>query len=148
MNHVSLIGRLTKDPVVRYMPDSQTAVATFSLAVDRPVKQGQEKKADFPRVTVFGKQAENCERYISKGSRVGIEGRIQTGSYQDKNGQNVYTTDVIANRVEFLDSANKNGVNGQQTASDDIPEGFMAVPDDDCPFWYSDTRAGDRHIVP
>lgn len=134
MNHVSLIGRLTKDPVVRYMPDSQTAVATFSLAVDRPVKQGQEKKADFPRVTVFGKQAENCERYISKGSRVGIEGRIQTGSYQDKNGQNVYTTDVIANRVEFLDSANKNGVNGQQTASDDIPEGFMAVPDDDCPF--------------
>lgn len=134
MNHVSLIGRLTKDPVVRYMPDSQTAVATFSLAVDRPVKQGQEKKADFPRVTVFGKQAENCERYISKGSRVGIEGRIQTGSYQDKNGQNVYTTDVIANRVEFLDSANKNGVSGQQTASDDIPEGFMAVPDDDCPF--------------
>lgn len=134
MNSVILIGRLTKDPVVRYMPDSQTAVATFSLAVDRPVKQGQEKKADFPRVTVFGKQAENCERYISKGSRVGIEGRIQTGSYQDKNGQTVYTTDVIANRVEFLDAGNKNGESGNQTGSNDIPEGFIAVSDDDCPF--------------
>lgn len=135
MNSVILIGRLTKDPVIRYMPDSQTAVASFSLAVDRTVKQGQEKKADFPRVTVFGRQAENCERFISKGSRVGIEGRLQTGSYQDKNGQTVYTTDVIANRVEFLDFGNKNGENGQQTGSDDIPEGFMAVSDDDCPFF-------------
>lgn len=107
MNSVILIGRLTKDPVIRYMPDSQTAVASFSLAVDRPAKQGQEKKADFPRVTVFGRQAENCERFLSKGSRAGIEGRLQTGSYQDKNGQTVYTTDVIANRVEFLDSGNK-----------------------------------------
>lgn len=134
MNSVILIGRLTKDPVIRYMPDSQTAVASFSLAVDRPVKQGQEKKADFPKVTVFGRQAENCERFISKGSRVGIEGRIQTGSYQDKNGQTVYTTDVIANRVEFLDAGNKNGENGNQMGSSDIPEGFMAVSDDDCPF--------------
>lgn len=134
MNHVSLIGRLTKDPEVRYMPDNQTAVATFSLAVDRPAKQGQDKKADFPRITVFGRQAENCERFISKGSRVGIEGRIQTGSYKDKNGQMVYTTDVIANRVEFLDSTSKNGVSGQQTDSSGIPDGFMAISDDDIPW--------------
>lgn len=135
MNSVILIGRLTKDPEISYIPQSNMAVAKFNLAVDRPVKQGQQKKADFPRVTVFGRQAENCERFLSKGSRVGIEGRLQTGSYQDKNGQTVYTTDVIANRVEFLDFGNKNGENGQQTGSGDIPDGFMAVSDDDCPFF-------------
>lgn len=128
MNCVVLIGRLTKDPEVRYISESQTAVATFTLAVDRPTKQGQEKKADFPRVTVFGRQAENCEKYLAKGRRVGIQGRIQTGSYTDKNGQTVYTTDVVAERVEFLEKGEK------PESNNDIPSGFRAVEDEEIPF--------------
>lgn len=109
MNSVILIGRLTKDPDVRYTSGQEPmAVATFSVAIDRPTRQGQEKKADFPRVTVFGKQAENCEKYLAKGLKVAIEGRLQTGSYQNKNGDTVYTTDVVANRVEFLEWADNN----------------------------------------
>ena len=85
MNSVQLIGRLTRDPEVRYTA-SQMAVATFSVAIDRPTRAGGERQTDFPRVTVFGKQAENCEKYLAKGRRVAVEGRIQTGSYQNKNG--------------------------------------------------------------
>lgn len=103
MNQVILIGRLTKDPETRYTSGSQMAVCTFTLAVDRPTKQGEEKKADFPRITVFGRQAENCEKYLSKGKKVAVQGRIQTGSYQNSQGQKVYTTDVIAERIEFLE---------------------------------------------
>ena len=100
MNSVQLIGRLTKDVEVRYT-QGQTAVAKFSVAVDRLTK---EKQTDFIPVTVFGRQAETCGQYIGKGSKVAVEGRIQTGKYNDKDGRTVYTTDVIANRVEFLDS--------------------------------------------
>ena len=101
MNSVELIGRLTRDPEVRYTA-SQTAVVHFTLAIDRPVRDG-EKQADFPRVIVFGKQAENCEKYLKKGRLVGVQGRIQTGSYQNKDGDTVFTTDVVASRVEFLE---------------------------------------------
>lgn len=103
MNQVFLTGRLTKDPETRYTSGSQMAVCTFTLAVDRPTKHGEEKKADFPRITVFGRQAENCEKYLSKGKKVAVQGRIQTGSYQNSQGQTVYTTDVIAERIEFLE---------------------------------------------
>lgn len=103
MNQVFLTGRLTKDPETRYTSGSQIAVCTFTLAVERPTKQGEEKKADFPRITVFGRQAENCEKYLSKGKKVAVQGRIQTGSYQNSQGQKVYTTDVIAERIEFLE---------------------------------------------
>ena len=103
MNQVFLIGRLTKDPETRYTSGSQIAVCTFTLAVDRPTKQGEEKKADFPRIAIFGRQAENCERYLSKGKKVAVQGRLQTGSYQNSQGQKVYTTDVIAERIEFLE---------------------------------------------
>ena len=102
MNNVILIGRLTKDPETRYTT-GQMAVCTFTVAIDRPRKQGEEKKTDYPRVTVFGRQAENCERFLKKGRLAGIQGRLQTGSYTDKNGNTVYTTDVIAERVEFLE---------------------------------------------
>lgn len=112
MNSVVLIGRLTKDPEVRYGATNQMAIANFNLAIDRPVKQNGEKQTDFPRIIVFGKQAENVEKYVVKGMLVGIQGRIQTGSY-DKNGTTVYTTDVIADRVEFLEWRDKNGDNGQ-----------------------------------
>ena len=102
MNSVELIGRLTRDPVVRYGAESQEAVASFTIAIDRQTK-GDKKQTDYPRVTVFGRQAETCEKYLAKGRMVAIQGRIQTGSYQNKNGETVYTTDVIANRVEFID---------------------------------------------
>lgn len=139
MNSVVLIGRLTRDPEVRYTGgQNNMAVATFSIAIDRPVKQGQEKKADFPRVTAFGRQAENCEKFLAKGRLVGVQGRIQTGSYTNKDGRTVYTTDVVADRVEFLEWGNKNDSGGAQQAALVLPraaapEGF-SYSDDDIPF--------------
>ena len=115
MNSVILIGRLTRDPELRYTQGTQMAVARFSIAIDRPVRQGREKEADFPRIVVFGKQAENCERYLAKGRMVGIQGRLQTGSYQDKDGKTVYTTDVIADRVEFLEWGDRKESGFQQS---------------------------------
>ena len=139
MNNVTLIGRTTREVELRYTP-SQTAVARFSIAISRPTKDG-EKKADFPSIIVFGKQAENCEKYLAKGRLVGIQGRLQTGSYEKNDGSKVYTTDVIAERVEFLewgDRPQSNGPanSGAQTNSfsaDDVPDNFQAL-DEDVPF--------------
>ena len=109
MNSVSLIGRLTRDPEVRYTSESQMAVARFSIAIDRPVRRdGGEQQTDFPNIVVFGRQAENCERFLQKGRLVGIQGRIQTGSYTNKDGVKVYTTEVVASRVEFLEWGDRN----------------------------------------
>lgn len=140
MNNVILIGRLTRDVELRYTT-SQMAVATFTLAIDRPVKAGKEKEADFPRVTVFGKTAENCEKYLAKGRMVAVQGSLQTGSYTNKDGATVYTTDVIANRVEFLEwgdrpQSNTPANSGAQASSfnaDDVPDNFQAL-DEDVPF--------------
>lgn len=144
MNSVVLIGRLTRDPEVRYTSGSQMAVATFSIAIDRPIKQGEEKKTDFPRVTVFGKQAENCERFLKKGRLVGVQGRLQTGSYKDKDGKTVYTTDVVAERVEFLELGegkgtntqedNKNGSQAKIEPQNTTPEPQFEALDFDIPF--------------
>ena len=101
MNSVILIGRLARDPEMSYT-QQQTALTRFTLAVDRPKRQGEDNGADFIRITVWGKQAENCDRYLSKGRQAAVMGRIQTGSYKNRNGETVYTTDVIADRVEFL----------------------------------------------
>ena len=135
MNSVVLIGRLTRDPEVRYTPSTQMAIATFSVAINRPQIKDGEKKADFPRVTVFGKQAENCEKYLAKGRLVGIQGRIQTGSYKNKDGATVYTTDVVADRVEFLEWGDR--PQGSQSApksvAEEIPDSFQAI-DEDVPF--------------
>ena len=131
MNSVVLIGRLTRDPEVRYTAGTQMAVCTFTVAIDRPVKAGSEKQTDFPRVTCFGKQAENCERFLAKGRLVGVQGRIQTGSYTNKDGATVYTTDVVADRVEFLEWGEKTGDFTKASAS--VPQGFEAL-DEDVPF--------------
>lgn len=125
MNTVTLIGRLTREPEVRYTQD-QMAIARFSVAIDRPVTAGKEKQTDFPNVVVFGKQAENCERFLSKGRLVGIQGRIQTGSYTKDDGTKVYTTDVVANRVEFIEWGEKK--------EDDTPPGFEALEEESIPF--------------
>lgn len=137
MNNVVLIGRLTKDPEIRYIPESQNAVASFTLAVDRPF--AKDKQADFIRITVFGKQAENCERFLTKGKLAGVQGRLQTGSYKNKEGATVYTTDVVADRVEFLEWGDKAagdrsgfGFERQEAkGGSGIPEGFQALDDDD-----------------
>ena len=137
MNSVVLIGRLTRDPEVRYVSESQMAVASFTVAIDRPVRAGQEKKTDFPRVTVFGRQAENCEKFLAKGRLVGVQGRIQTGSYTNKDGVRVYTTEVIVEEQEFAESRAESEANRgayQQSApspspSVDAGDGFMNIPD-------------------
>ena len=140
MNIVALIGRLTRDPEIRYTAGTQMAVATFTVAIDRPVKAGAEKQTDFPRVTVFGKAAENCEKYLAKGRMVAIQGRIQTGSYADKDGVMHYTTDVVANRVKFLEWGDGKPSDAERAAAaavsadqEGVPSGFAAI-DEDIPF--------------
>lgn len=105
MNSVVLIGRLTREPELKYTA-SQHAVCRFTIAIDRVTKQGEEKKTDFPRVIVYDRQAENCDKFLRKGRLVGVQGKLTTGSYQDKDGKTVYTTDVVADRVEFLEWGN------------------------------------------
>ena len=142
MNSVALIGRLTRDPEVRYGAATQTAVARFTIAVDRQRGNREgEQTADFIGIVCFGKTAELVEKYIGKGRLVGITGRIQTGSYE-KDGRKVYTTDVIADRVEFLDRGDKASEGGQSYAGGQnaapsgpaVPEGFAQLTDDDIPF--------------
>lgn len=135
MNSVHLIGRLTRDPELRYTT-SQMAVATFSMAIDRPTRADREKETDFPRVTVFGKQAENCEKYLAKGMMTAVQGRLQTGSYTNKNGDKVFTTEVVAERVEFIEwkDAKQNSEKTKAAFNDsDIPDSFEQI-DADVPF--------------
>ncbi|MBQ5426618.1 MAG: single-stranded DNA-binding protein [Pseudobutyrivibrio sp.] len=140
MNKVILMGRLTRDPEVRYGGANNSAVARFSLAVDRRFKRdGDEQTADFINCVAFGKTAEFLEKYARKGTKFVVEGRIQTGSYTNKEGQKVYTTDVVCENVEFAESKNSqsNGgaVNGgfdggsNFTPSSDAGDGFMNIPD-------------------
>ena len=129
MNNVTLIGRLTRDVETRVGANDLT-IARFTVAINRmPGRNGEDRGADFIPVVVFGKQAENCERFLRKGSQVGVQGRIQTGSYENKDGNKVYTTDVIADRVEFLSSNNT-----EPRAQEPAHEGFEAIDDEDCPF--------------
>ena len=132
MNSVVPIGRLTRHPEARYT-ESQLPAARFSIAINRvPGRDGQDRGADFPNIVVFGKQAENCERFLTKGRQVAIQGHIQTGSYE-KDGRKVYTTDVVADRVEFLEWGDRSQ-SSSQGSSAGIPEGFQAIDDDDIPF--------------
>lgn len=133
MNSVVLIGRLTKDPEVRYSQDNN-CIATFTLAINRPNKNG-ESKADFLRVISFGKTAELVERFLSRGRQVAVNGRIQTDKYTNKDNVVVYTTDIIAERVEFLGSKNDSHDVSDITEGNSSPlaEGFSAM-DDDIPF--------------
>jgi single-strand DNA-binding protein len=103
MNTVQLLGRIARDIDLRYST-SGTAVARFSVAVDRPTKEGAEKQTDFPTVVAFGRTAETIEKFFRKGSRIGISGRLQTGSYKDKDGRTIYTTDVVVTGFDFCES--------------------------------------------
>ena len=139
MNKVILMGRLTRDPEVRYSQgDTPTAIARYTLAVDRRTRKDGEASADFISCVAFGKSAEFAEKYLHKGTKLVIAGRIQTGSYTNKDGQKVYTTDVVVEDQEFAESkaaaaGNQEG-NSQPAASGD---GFMNIPegmDEELPF--------------
>ena len=126
MNKVILCGRLTRDPEVRYSSgENQTAVARYTLAVDRRCKrQGDEQTADFINCVVFGRGAEFAENYLHQGTKIIAEGRIQTGSYTNKDGQRVYTTDVVVENQEFAESkaASANNAGGYPQAATSRPE--------------------------
>lgn len=129
------MGRTTKGAEVRYAQGSNTAVAKFSLAVDRKFKKDGEPTADFINCIAFGKTAEVIEKYVFKGTKIAVVGRIQTGSYTNNNGQKVYTTDVMVEELEFCES--KNSQNNSQPAPKPSPDGFMNIPDgvdDELPF--------------
>lgn len=129
MNRCVLIGRLTKDPDIRWTQgQEQMCIARYTLAIDRPVK---DKVTDFISCITFGKNAEFADKYLHKGMKIAVEGRIQTGSYTNKDGQKVYTTDVVVERHEFCESANtaQNGQSAQPEAQPDRNEGFMHIPE-------------------
>ena len=134
MNKVVLIGRLTRDPELRYT-GSNLPVATFSIAVNRPFSnQAGEREADFINIVVWRKQAENCKNYLTQGSQVAIEGRIQTRNYDDPNGQRRYITEVIADNVEFLgsrnSSTNSNNMSAPASKSAELtPYDFGGAPE-------------------
>lgn len=137
MNKVILMGRLTRDAEVRYSQgDASTAVARFSLAVDRRFKRdGDEQTADFINCVAFGRTGEFMERFGRKGTKFLVEGRIQTGSYTNKDGQRVYTTDVVVEQVEFAESKASSDNNGGYVPADRpspsgaAGDGFMNIPD-------------------
>ena len=144
MNKVVLMGRLTRDPEVRYSQgENALAIARYTLAVDRRFKRDGEQTADFINCVVFGKSAEFTERYFRQGMRVVVCGRIQTGSYTNRDGVKVYTTEVVVEEQEFCESKNANNSNSQQSntanASNQPSSGndFMSIPEgieDDLPF--------------
>ena len=141
MNKVILMGRLTRDPEIRYSQgDQSTAVARYTLAVDRRFTRnngGDQQTADFIRCVAFGRSAEFAEKYFRKGLKIVVTGRIQTGSYTNRDGQKVYTTDVVVEDQEFAESKNASSENsyGGGFAPADRPspsaagDGFMNIPD-------------------
>ena len=138
MNKVILMGRLTRDPEVRYSAgDNSMAIARYTLAVDRRFKRDGDQTADFIGCVAFGKLGEFAEKYLRKGTKVVVTGRIQTGSYTNKDGQKVYTTDVVVEECEFAESKNAasgNSDGGYRPAerpapSSAIGDGFMNIPD-------------------
>ena len=146
MNKVILMGRLTRDAEIRYSQgESSTAIARFSLAVDRRFRRdNDEQTADFINCVAFNKTAEFLERFGRKGTKFVLEGRIQTGSYTNKDGQRVYTTDVVAENVEFAESKNNSSAGNDFGGAPSAPspsgaagDGFMNIPegiDEELPF--------------
>lgn len=133
MNKVVLIGRLVRDPELRYTGNN-LPVATFSIAVNRNFSnQAGEREADFINIVVWRKQAENCKNYLTQGSQVAIEGRIQTRNYDDPNGQRRYITEVVADNVEFLGSRNSsnssNNMNSSASNAGPTPYDFGSAPE-------------------
>lgn len=148
MNKVILMGRLTRDPEVRYSQgDNVTAIARFTLAVDRRIKRDNEASVDYINCVSFGRSAEFAEKYFHKSTKIVIAGRIQTGSYTNKDGQKVYTTDIVIEEQDFAESkaaSQQNNSGNAQNASNNqqaqqpkpqtSPDGFMSADDEGLPF--------------
>lgn len=144
MNNVSLVGRLVCDPEVRYGQNESVSVAKFSLAVERKWKRDGEPTVDFINCTVFGKSAEFTEKYFRKGMRVAITGRIQTGSYKNKDGQTVFTTEIIVESQEIAqsksesnESSTANNAEAGKSPYGSSGDDFMSIPEgteDELPF--------------
>ena len=144
MNKVILMGRLTRDPEVRYgAGENSTAVARYTIAVDRRFKRGGEQSADFIGCVASGRNAEFAEKHLRQGTKIVLTGRIQTGSYTNRDGQKVYTTDIVVEEQEFAESkaaAAGNGGQGNYSRASSAPSdanGFMNIPDgidDELPF--------------
>lgn len=143
MNKVILMGRLTRDPEVRYgTGENSTAVARYTIAVDRRFKRDGDQSADFIGCVTFGRNAEFAEKYLRQGTKIVLTGRIQTGSYTNRDGQKVYTTDIVVEEQEFAESKAATAGNGGQNnysrpAAAADAEGFMNIPDgidDELPF--------------
>ena len=132
MNTVILVGRLARDPEIRYT-QSQTAVCSATIAVNRGKdSNGNDRGADFIRLTIFNKPGEVFQKYLTKGRQVAVQGRLNTGSYKNKNGETVYTTDVIVEKFDFI--GNKQDAQPPAADVNDIPEGFEHIHEDDIPF--------------
>lgn len=138
MNSVNLIGRLCADPELRYIPNSGQAVSTFSMAIDKGLSKDKKQEmesqnkptADFINIVVWGKSAENCANYLAKGRLVAVQGRLQSGSYDAKDGTKRYTTDVVAQNVEFLEWGDKKEDNNDTGVHQD----FHPIANDSIPF--------------
>lgn len=145
MNNVTLIGRLARDVELRFVPGSGMAVANFTMAIDKGLTREKKQEfesqgkptADFIRIVVWGKQAENCSQYLAKGKLVGIQGSIQTSSFKGTDGETKYTTEVLANRVEFLEWGEKS--EKPLTENEDFSfkgaQDFQSIEDDDDVPW-------------
>lgn len=136
MNKVVIIGRLTRDPEVKFLPGTGTATCTITLAVDRRVKKEGQQEADFIQVTVWGKAAENVANYMSKGRLLGVAGRIQTRTYDAKDGTRKYITEVVAEEVQFLDKGNNTPVRNPLDSYDGqyFEDEMQPIDDGDIPF--------------
>lgn len=140
MNKVILMGRLTRDPDIRYIQGNEPiTIARYTLAVDRRAKKENEQTTDFISCVAFAKIAEFAERYLKQGIKIVVEGRIQTGSYTNKDGQKVYTTDVVVENCEFAES--KSSGSSKESSEDSryetTPDGFINIPEgekNDLPF--------------
>ncbi len=135
MNKVVLIGRLTKDPQIKFTPGNGTAVCTFTIAVNRRFKKEGQPDADFIPIVVWGKIAESTANYMRKGSQISVAGRIETRSYEAKDGGRRYVTEVVADEVSFLEFGKKNNATNN-TQSGDVPGDYFSEDnsDDSMPF--------------
>lgn len=131
MNKVFLVGRLARDPELRYS-SSNLATMRCSIAVDRQfVREGEERGADFINIVAFGNRAETMSKYLTKGSQIAVDGRIQTGSYDGADGKKVYTTDVIVENFQFLDTKGSRNVDSVEMPTNDIPNDNTTVDSSD-----------------
>ena len=132
MNRVILMGRLTKNPEIKYAgKENDMAVARYTLAVNRRYKREGEQEADFISCVTFGKSAEFAQKYLRKGIRIVVSGRISTGNYKDKDGKTIYTTDVIGEEHEFAQNKESNPSSETEKEAGNDSDGFMNVPDDE-----------------